>query len=453
MARYFILIQILVLFFLGGCQEKPNPGEEKKEPFVYRVVIREAITPASLDILDSAVEQAEADGASALIVILDSPGGLMQSMDDMVRKILASKVPVLGFVNPVGSSCGSACVFILYSSHVAAMSEATNLGSATPVTMGGGGEDKQAEPAGPLPPEAGANDAVNMKRKIINHARAQIRGIAEYRERNPVFAEDTITRAANITSAEALRIHAIDYMAATPEELLTLADGKTVRMLTGTQTLRLKNLKIVDIEHLTRSSVLSLISHPGVAYILMMIGVLGIFAEIQYPGTIFPGVLGSICLLLGLYAQQTLSVDYTAYGLIALGIIFFVMEIKIPSYGLLSVAGTVCLLLGSLMMVRTDEGLKSGVVQLVIAVSIAMGAILSVLVYKSAQIMRKKPSSGSEELVGYEGEVVEPTDSSGGRVFLHGEFWTARSEMGILEKGSRIQVVRRDGMLLTVKRI
>lgn len=438
-------MRTLVLLLLAAALQKPV---ESAPGTAYLVHVEGAITPASLELLEEAIEKAEQDKASVLILQMDTPGGLMTSMDSMIRRILSSSVPVLTFVGPAGASCGSAGVYILYASHIASMAPGTNVGSATPVTMSGNGEETSAPDE--IPQNAGADDRLNMKRKILNHARAQIRSLAEYHGRNAPFAERTITEAANITSTEALSVGAIDFIADSPEAALARADGRTVRMLTGSQTLDLKGVQIKKIESGFRSEFLSILANPAVASILMMLGVLGIMAEIQYPGTIFPGVIGGICLLLGLYALQTLPVNYAGAGLLLLGVVLMLLEIKVVSYGMLSISGVICFALGAVLLVRSGGVVEKTTIAVIAGTGLAIGSAAAALIYAAARARRAPVVSGQEQLLTEHGTALTDITPGSGRIRLHSELWNAKAESGTIPAGTVVRVVRRDGMLVTV---
>lgn len=440
-------------------QQNPPTQSDDSNKIIYRVSIKGPITPAAMGTLRSAIEKANNDKQTsdkqiaALLVTLDTPGGLMSSMDEMIRDILGSKVPVITFVSPPGATCGSAGVFILMASHIAAMSPATNIGSATPIQTGGGGENQPPRENDRIPTEAGADDALNLKRKLMHHAIAQIRGLAEFHGRNAQFAESTITRAENVTSTQALQLKAIDVMASTEAELLQKIDGRTVRMTEGNVKLSLADATIINIEQDFRDKLLQLISDPNLAYILMMIGIVGIMAEIQYPGSIFPGAIGGISLILGLYAMQTLPVNWAGFGLIILGILFFVLEIKIMSYGLLTFAGVISLILGSILMARSGNDVAAVSLTTALTTSFLAGGFTLFLVWKAAQVMRQKPSSGDTALLDEIGTVVSEVSKDSGRVFIHSEYWNAISEDGkSIAINETVKPVRRNGMTLIVKK-
>lgn len=423
-------------------------------PNVLKLRVEGAITPAVSGKIEQAIRQAEKEEAAALILSLDTPGGLVSSMDQIVRSILGSQVPVLTYVNPPGAACGSAGVFILQASHIAAMSPATNLGSATPVSMGGGGSSPESggeKQPDEIPEEAGANDQVNLKRKVMEHSKAQIRSLAEYRGRNATFAVETITKAKNITSNEALAINAIDLIAKDEQELLKKINGRTVKMQTTTKILQLGGANITEIESDFRDNILALIANPTVSYLLLMAGMLGIMGEIRFPGAIFPGVLGAICLIIGLYGMQTLSVDYTGIALIITGVVLFVLEFSVTSYGLLSAAGALCLVLGSVMISRSGDEFVRLSLSTALSASLSFSVIAGILAYSAAGVLRRKPVSGNEGMIGITGEALSDIDESGGRVYVHSEYWSAKTQSGTVEKGKEIKVIKRDGNVLMIE--
>ncbi len=426
---------------------------EEQRARLLRVEIRGPISPSALETLTQAIRRAERESADALLVILDTPGGLVSSMDEMNRSILASTVPVITFVSPPGSTCGSAGVYIMYASHIAAMAPATNIGSATPVQAGGGGG---AEPGKDdrIPETAGADDALNMKRKLLNHAKAQMRALASYHGRNAEFAVRAVTHADNITSEEALSKNVIDVMAESEQELLEKISGRTVRMVGGPHELAsFADAEIETIEKDFRRDLLDLIASPQVAMILMSLGMLGIFAELVYsPGAIFPGAIGAICLILGLYALQSLSVDYTGLALIGLGIVFFILELNVMSYGLLSVGGTLCITLGSIMLMRSGAAFVGISLAFIIFTSLLTAGIMGFLVYLAAQSHGKQIVSGQESMVGDIGEARKEIDARQGSVFIHSELWQARTNGAPIPAGERVKVVAVEGLSLRVER-
>ncbi len=466
---YFYCVYGLGIFLLlCSCLEPVGSQETKTEKkdtkpqaqkIVYRVEIKGAITPSATENLSGALEKAEKNQATALLVIMDTPGGLVSSMDDMVRRILSAKVPVLTYVAPSGASCGSAGVYILYASHLAAMAPATNLGSATPVSIGGGGgtgTDKTKPNSDRIPSQAGADDRLNLKRKILNHARAQIRSLAQYHGRNADFGEDTITKAVNLTYAEAIKIKAIDMVAVSEQELLAKADGRIVRMPSGKKMkLNLKGVKIVELKTDFRQNILDFIANPNVAYILMMLGILGIITEVQNPGLIFPGVLGAISVLLGLYAMQTLPLYYAAVALIGLAVILFILEVYVISYGLLSLAGIFSMVIGSLMLTRSGGQFTSLSLALSIGMSLGVGIIVSIMTYLVARSQKLAVAQGYEQLYRETGISRSEIDAKHGLVSIHGEIWQARTVATkiTIPPGASVKVVDRQGLKLIVEEV
>ena len=433
-------------------------SQQPSRPKVFQVTISGPITVSAMEALTRAIEEAERAQAHALIVQLDTPGGFMKSMDSMVRRILNSKVTIITYVGPPGASSGSAGVFILYASHIAAMAPATNLGSATPVMMGGGsktkgkdeskGKDKDA-----IPKKAGVDDNVNMKRKIFNHARAQLRSLAQYHGRNVKFGERSITEALNITAQEALKKKVIDILATNVQDLLEQADGRQVRLVHGKQTLKLKGAELIVINRDFRQRILDLIADPAIASILMMLGMLGLLIEIKSPGLVFPGVVGAVSLVLGLYAVHTLSLDYTALALLGLSIVFFVLELQIMSYGLLSLAGIISLVLGSLMLVRSGEEFTSYSISIVIVAALITGISMAFLIYLVSHSQKLRQMSGAEAFIYEKGRTRTEVTNQRGTVLIHSELWQARSLGTVIPADTPIRILSREGLTIIVEAI
>lgn len=441
MARSIYFLASGFLFLGLGLLAQNVEETGNKKDFIYKVTIVDAITPASMEKLVKAIKKANDEKASAIILQLDTPGGLMSSMDEMVKSIMNSRVPVITFVAPPGASCGSAGVFILMASHVAAMAPATNIGSATPVSMGRTGQETSKE------------DEEALRKKLLNHSIAKIKSITEFYGRNSEFAIKTITEAANIPSTEALRIKLIDLIASSEEELLSQLNGRTVKTIEGEKKLQFENVEIVELQDDLRNRILSIVANPNIAYILIMIGIAGIMMEIQYPGLIFPGVIGAISLLLGLYGLQTIPVDYTGFLLIALGIILLILELKIMSYGLLAIAGILSIALGIIWIADSMKEIKTTSLAVIITSTVFIVALLLFVIYKVIQASKKEVVSGDTLLFKEMGEAVSDVTSTGGKVFIHGEYWNAVSKDGIIPRGSRIRPVERQGMTLIVKKV
>lgn len=419
-------------------------SENNKENIIYKITISEAITPASMEKLQKAIQKANEE-AYALLVQLDTPGGLMSSMDEMVKSIMNSKIPIITYVAPPGATCGSAGVFILLSSHIAAMAPATNIGSATPINLG--------NPQNPSSNQKDNPDEEALRKKIMNHAIAKIQSIAEYYNRNAQFAIETITKAANIPSTQAYERKVIDVLAITEEELLEKIHNKKIKTIEGEKIIFTKGKKIVELKDDLRNKLLSIIANPNIAYLLMMIGIAGIMIEIQYPGLIFPGVIGAICLVLGLYGLQTLPVNYAGFLLIFLGILFIILEFKIVSYGLLALSGLISILLGTIWIAESMKEIEETSIAILFTITFLVSGLILFLVYKVVQTSRKKVRSGDSLLLSEIGEAITDISQESGKVFIHSEYWNAKTENGVIPKHSKVKPIRREGMTLIVKRV
>lgn len=401
---------------------------------VYYLKAEGIVNPVMAEFLIKTMKKAEAEGAEAVVIQLDTPGGLDLSMRDIVKAVLSSEVPVVVYVAPAGSRAASAGVFIAYAAHVVAMAPGTNIGSAHPVSMGSEKMDKE------------------MEKKVTNDAVAYIKSIAGKRKRNAEWAEKAVRESVNITAEEAVRIKVIDLMAAGREELLKAIDGRKVEVVSGFKTLKLRDAEIRDVEMNLRYRVLNAISNPNVAYILMLIGIMGLYFELSNPGSILPGVVGAICLVLAFYAFQTLSINYAGLLLIGLAFIFFIVELKVVSYGLLTIAGLVSLVLGSLMLFDSPLPFMRLSLWVMLPAVLAIIAVVLAAMYYALLMHRRRPVSGAEGLIGEEGSAVEDIGAKGsGKVFVAGEYWDAETEEA-LKKGDKIKVVSLKGLTLKVTR-
>ena len=430
------------------------------------------IAPASADFVQRSLERAAAEGAQLVVLQLDTPGGLDTSMRQVIRGILASPVPVAAFVAPSGARAASAGTYILYASHIAAMAPGTNLGAATPVQVGGlpdPAPEREPEPeSGRKPPsgssaskadESGGRNVGEedrmpkkdaMSRKIIHDAAAYIRALAQMRKRNVEWAERAVHEAVSLSAAEALNLKVIDYVAADVPDLLRQLNGREVTILGQHLTLDTLSATIRVIEPDWRTQLLAVITNPSVAYILMLIGIYGLFFEFSNPGFVLPGVAGAICLLLALYAFQLLPVSYAGLALILLGIAFITAEAFLPSFGALGVGGMIAFIAGSLMLIDTDLP-GYGIPWPVVAGISMASALFLISVAGIALKSRRNPIvSGHEVMIGAVGEVLEGA-SSGGKsmVRVHGELWSAHSEEP-LARGQKVRVTGIDGLVLQV---
>jgi membrane-bound serine protease (ClpP class) len=434
-----------------------------------------AIGPATADYFVSNLHAAERADAALFLLQLDTPGGLDHSMRDMIKAILASKVPVATYVAPNGSRAASAGTYILYASHIAAMAPATNVGSSTPVSIGGegspfptpgsrppdegkdgdkgakgdkSGDDKDSKPADGTPSPSNAPTTA-MERKVINDAVAYIRGLAELRGRNQDWAEKTVREAANLTATDALASHVIDLIATDRTDLLTKLDGRTIKLDGGTATLDLKDPDIKIVQPGWRYELLSVITDPNVAYILLMIGIYGLILEFYHPGTAVPGVIGVICLLLAGYALQMLPVNYAGLALMIVGIGMMIAEAFAPGFGVLGVGGAIAFVIGSVILMDTD--LPGYQISLPIIAAFAASSVGVFLFIVGAAIKSRgrKVVTGRDAMIGASAEVLEDF-ADRGLVRLHGEVWQARSRAPLV-KGARVRIVRIDDLVLTVE--
>ncbi|MGH6901374.1 MAG: NfeD family protein [Geminicoccaceae bacterium] len=421
-----------------------------------------AIGPASADYVERSFDKALEQGADLIVLRMDTPGGLADSMRVIIKAILAAPVPVVGFVAPAGAHAASAGTYILYACHVAAMAPGTNLGAATPIQIGGGfpgpspdeprerekepGDDESGagEPAEDAPPPRPAG----MEDKIVNDAVAYIRSLAQLRDRNVEWAEQAVRQAASLPAAEAQEKNVIDLVAVDLDDLLAKLDGRTVALNGGELRLATAERTIVTFEPDWRTELLGIITNPNVAYILMLIGIYGIILEFWNPGFVLPGVVGAISLLLALYAFQVLPVNYAGLALIALGIGMMVGEMLMPSFGALGIGGVVAFVVGSVMLMDTDAPGFGISWQLVGGVALAASASLLLLMAMLARSHRGPVITGQEEMLGSRAHVVD-WQGGAGRVRVHGEIWRARGPAG-LAPGKEVRVIAIDGLTLEV---
>ena len=431
--------------------------------------IRDAIGPATSDYIVRGIEQATEDGADLIILEMDTPGGLVTSMRDINKAILSSQVPVATFVYPSGAQAASAGTYIMYASHIAAMSPATNLGAATPVSIGptGGGEpadddkaddksdegaedeEAEGESAGKVAEEEIADDELAMRRKVVNDSVAYIRGLAELRGRNADWAEEAVRSGVSLPADEALKMNVIDVIATDIGDLLRQIDGRSVKVLHKELTLATTGLVVERLEPDWRTRFLSAITNPNIAILLLMIGIYGLVFEGYNPGAIVPGVVGAICLLLGLFALQALPVNYAGLFLIVLGVVLMVAEAFAPSFGALGIGGVLAFVLGAIFLIRTDVPGFSVSRPLIGGIATVSASILLATIWFAVKTRRSQPVSGAEEMIGSTGE-ARSAFRDGGTVFIHGEIWNARTSTPV-KKGQRVRVLGLDGLILTIE--
>ena len=433
--------------------------------------INGAIGPATSRYVVRGLAAAEQRGSRLVVLQLDTPGGLDSAMRDIIRAILASGVPVVGYVSPPGARAASAGTYILYACHIAAMAPATNLGAATPVAIGGEPPPVPL-PGGARPPEksgrpdksgggggsgsgsgGGAQSpsepATAMERKVINDAVAYIRGLAELRGRNADWAEQAVRGAASLSATAALERKVIDVIARDVPDLLARVDGREVRVDNRTLKLATRDLALQHVQPDWRTQLLAVITNPTVAYGLMVIGIWGLLLEGYNPGAVLPGVVGSICLLVALFAFQILSVNYAGLALVVVGTGMIIAEFFYPTYGSLGVGGLIAFVVGSLILFDTDvPGLNVG--RGVIAAFATVGAlVIALIVYLATRALRHPVATGAQAMIGASAEVV--ADFTGkGRVRYGGELWNARSGAP-LHAGDLARIVKVEGLTLWVE--
>ena len=404
---------------------------------VVVVKLSGAINPAVAEYVSYEISQANAEKDSLIVLHMDTPGGLDTSMREIIKKIQSSEVPVASFVAPTGSRAASAGTFITIASHIAAMAPGTNIGAAHPINMLGGGNDNEQAKA--------------MEKKVVNDAAAYIRSLAELRKRNAHWAELAVVNSVSISAEEAMKLNVIDFVAGDVKALVLAIHGREVQLASGSVSLKTKNLKIIYHEMNPRQKLLDIISNPNVTYILMMLGLVGLFFELSNPGLVLPGVIGSISLILALYAMQTLPINYAGLLLILFGVILFITEINVMSYGLLSVSGVISIFLGSTMLIDSDDPALQ-ISRAILYPTLALTVILSSgIVMLATRTRSLKKLGGMEGMIGETGLVKEALNPQG-RVLVHGELWEAEADTQITE-GERVQVDFVQGLRIKVSKV
>lgn len=431
--RQLLLITLLLCFLPLSLQAKSQSNT------AALLDIKGAIGPAVQDFIHRGINTAVRQGDKVVILRMDTPGGLGKSMRSIIKSILASPIPIISYVSPSGARAASAGTYILYASHIAAMAPGTNLGAATPVSIGtpGTGKDKKK-----------AKTKTAGQLKAINDARAYIRSLAQLRGRNVEWAEKAVSKAESLSAQEAVKLNVVNYIARDLSELLQKADGLKVSVVGHERVLHTKNLQVKQILPDWRTRFLAVITNPSIAYILLMVGFYGLFFEFANPGFVVPGVVGAICLLLALYSFQLLPINYAGLGLILLGLAFIVAEAFMPSFGALGIGGIISFVIGSILLLRTDVegyGIPWGVILGVTAVTGLFFVLILQLAFRSR---RRKVVSGREQLIGLTAVVIERNNKLWLRV--EGELWKIDNSE-TLQVGQKVRVKGVRGLKLEVE--
>ena len=394
------------------------------------VEINDPVTPVVAEYIIRSIGEAEEQQACCLIIQIDTPGGLDLAMRDIIKRIMSSEVPVVVFVGPSGARAASAGALITLAAHVAAMAPGTNIGAAHPVNLGGQMDE-------------------TMAAKVANDAAAYIESIAEKRGRNKQWAINAVRQSVSISETEALNENVVDLIAENLHDLILKINGREIDMPSGPVTLETGGASVNRKKMGFRDIVLQALANPNIAYILFMAGLAGLYFEFSNPGAIFPGVIGGISIILAMYSMQSLSANYAGVLMILMAVVLFILELKVVSFGLLSLGGIVALTLGSLMLFDSSAPYMRVSLSVIVPTVALVSGVFLTAVWLVVKAQRSRPTTGREGMLNMRGKAC--TDIAGeGRVFVHGEYWNARSD-GPIPKGTQVRVVRVDGMLLTVK--
>lgn len=402
---------------------------------VVMLVIDGGINPATADYIHEGIERGRAENAAAVLIQMDTPGGLLDSTKSIVKDILGAPVPVIVYIAPSGAGAISAGVFVTMAAHVAAMAPGTNIGAAHPV--GGQGQDIGGD----------------MRDKVENFAASLSRTIAQQRGRNVEWAEKAVRESVSITETEAVELNVVDLVARDVDELLRKVDGREVEIEGRPEVLATAGAAVERHQMRLRQKILNIIANPNLAYLLMMAGILGLYVEFTHPGVLFPGVAGAICLLLALSAMQVLSINYTGLALIGLGVLLLVAEVFLPSFGVLGIGGIISFVLGSVLLFDTPDSTIAVDPGIIAAAAISLGGFTLIVMFLVVRTQRQRSTVGKEGMVGRVGRVRRKLADRGRvKVFIHGEYWDAATDDPV-EVGDSVEVVSFDGSLMRVRRV
>ena len=466
MARRFVAAAFILfapcIGAIAAAGVAPATTARTATPMVGQLALEGPIGPAAAEYFDDAVRRAEADGATAIVLKLDTPGGLSESMRQIISRVLVSKIPVLAYVAPNGARAASAGTYILYAAHIAAMAPATHVGAATPIRIGASSplpslpaRDKPAPGGTAARPASagttgGAIPADASEHKMLNDAVAYIRSLAQLRGRDAAWAEQAVRGADTLTASEAARKHVIDFVARDVADVLAQADGRVVEVDGRQVTLHLKGASVRDYAPSARTQFLGVITSPTIAYLLLLAGIFGVGLEVLHPGAILPGIVGGICLLVGLYALQLLPVNYAGLALMALGLGLLVAEAINPTIGALGIGGVISFVVGSVMLMNTGVPGYAVNVGVIAALALSAAALTGLVVWLVFRSRRSRVITGDEGMLMDVAELLEPVSVGGDAwALVRGERWRVRCASA-LPAGSKVRVLRREGLLLQV---
>ncbi len=431
-----VLVSIHIALFMMGLILMIVPavfGQLEKPAPVSVLTVKGVINPVSAEYLIEGITEAHDMGYQAVIIELDTPGGLDDSMRDIIQTMINTKIPVIVYVHPAGARAASAGAFMTIAADIAVMTPGTNIGAASPVSLGETMDD-------------------TMKAKVTNDAAAYISGLATNNNRNVEIARRMVTEAISIPSDEALSENIVDFVVKDRADLINALDGATIATHKGDVTLHLKEADIVENPMGFRFEFLYILSNPNIAYILMMLGIMGLYFELSNPGAILPGVLGGICLVLAFYSFQTLPVNYAGVLLILFAVLLFILEVKAPTHGFLAIGGVISLFFGSILLFNTKVEFLRVSMKVILPTIIGVALFFVFVITMAVRAYRKKPTTGTEGIRGEIGVAKSRIDDQGGRVFVHGEWWDATSDEAI-PKGARVEVIESKNLSIKVKQI